>query len=170
ICCLENAVTFYNLKNLDWSLLFEFLWRFPTGNEIKDLALWHENEGECVPFCIMDELPYEKSHFEFISKEQYEIFKNLYSKSNNIIWTITDSIHSIGTQYLYSGVGDGAPETLKELEKTINLLNKENIPLPNFNAFRSLEYEKNPKTDWIVWGDRITPESLSFESKWIIQK
>jgi len=79
------------------------LWKYPIGNEIKDLALWHENEAEYIPFCIMDELPYEKSEFEFITKEKYLEFENLYQNSNKIICNLIDSIASIGTQYLYGG-------------------------------------------------------------------
>jgi len=167
ICCLENAIDFYQFDKMDWSLLFEFLWKYPTGNEIKDLALWHENEAECTAFYIMDDLPYEKSEFEFISKEHYKIFESLYLKSNKTIWKLTNSIASIGTQYLYGGVKDGAPETLNELNRVIDLLISEDIPIPDYSNFEKFNYPKNPESDWIVWGDKIEFETLKRISKWI---
>lgn len=167
ICCLENAIDHYQLNDLDWSLLFEFLWRYPTSNELKDLALWHENEAECVPFCIMDSLPYEKSDFEFITKEQYLVFEKLYQNSNKLIWDLIDSIALIGTQYLYGGVRDGAPETLKEIDTIISALNQENIPLPEISNFETFNYPLNPQTDGVVWGEKMEPEALKKVSRFL---
>jgi hypothetical protein len=169
ICCLENAITHYNLQNLDWSLLFNLLWKYPTADNLQELALWHENEAECCAFCIMDDLPYEKCEFEYISLEQYTMLKELYINSNKTIWTLTDLITSIATLHLYGGVRNGAPETLSDLDKVMNLMNKENITLPDFTFFNSYTYPKNPKTDIEVWGNKIEPKSLNQVSKWIMK-
>lgn len=167
ICCLENAIEFYSFQKLDFDLLLDFLWRYPTANHISDLSDWHENEAECVAFCIMDELPYEKCGFEFITKVQYLNLKTLYQKTNKIIWDLTDRIAAIGTQSLYGGVRDGSPITLNELNQVITLMNSENIPLPNFKDFESFNYPINPENDWIVWGEKIESSSLIKVSRFI---
>lgn len=167
ICCLENAIEFNNFQKLDWSLLLDFLWKFPTGNEIRDLAEWHENEAECIAFCIMDVLTYDQTGFDFITKDQYDVFEALYKNSNKTIWELTNYIAAIGTHYLYSGVRDGAPQTLNELDKVINLLIDDKIPLPSFSDFKKFSYPINPETDWIVWGEKIEPASLKGVSRYI---
>lgn len=168
ICCLENVIEFYSFQKLDWNLLLDFLWRYPMAKNISNLADWHENEAECIAFCIMDELPYEKCGFEFITKDQYLNLKTLYQNTNKIIWDLTDRIAAIGTQSLYGGVRDGSPVTLDELNKVITQLKKENIPLPNFKDFEIFSYPQNPENDWIVWGEKIEPKLLIKVSRFIL--
>lgn len=167
ICCLENAIEFYNFQKLNWSLLLDFLWRYPLANEIRGLAEWHQNEAECIAFCIMDQKPFEQSYFEFITKDQYENFEMLYQNSNKTIWDLTNSIAAIGTQCLFSGVRDGAPQTLNELNDLIRMMNNEHIQLPLFSDFEKYSYPLNPDTDWIVWGEKIDLESLKNVSRYI---
>lgn len=160
ICCIENAITKFEFDHLNWDLLFEFLWRYPLGNEIKDLALWHENESECMPFCVLDEKEYEQMFFDYLTKQQFNTFLNLYRQSNPVICELIDLTAQIGTQSLYGGVRDGSPVTLEYTERIISLLKSNTIPLPDFDNFKEFTYEIPAKTDWVVWGNKIEYNTL----------
>ena len=157
ICSLQRAIYHWNFENLNWQTLFDFLIKYPNGNEIKDLGLWHQNESECSPFCILDSKPYEECYFEFISKSQYAYFKSLYNNVNKEVCEIIDLTAQIGTQSLYSGVRDGSPITLEYLFKIIAVLENNRIELPNIRDFEKFNY-KSADTDWVVWGDKIELE------------
>lgn len=49
VCCIENAVEVLDKLALDWSEVFDFLWKYPTSGQLQDLGLWHEVEMECIP-------------------------------------------------------------------------------------------------------------------------
>jgi hypothetical protein len=167
ICCIENAVLKYDLQILNWDEVFEFLWRYPTSNEIKDLALWHENESEFIPLCVLGDLTYSEKMFEYLTEEQYNRFQNIYKKSNDTVCELINKTATIATQNLYSGVCDGSPSTLRYIDELIEQMKNNNILLPNIDFFNQFSYPENPKSDWIVWGDKIPQEILSQESKWI---
>ncbi len=38
ILCLENSISFFELPNLDWSLILKLLWSYTDSN----VGLWHE--------------------------------------------------------------------------------------------------------------------------------
>lgn len=159
VCSLQKAIYHWNFDNLNWQLLFDFLLKYPNGKDIRDLGLWYENESECVPFCILDEKPYEDCHFEFITKEQYEHFKSLYSNVNKDLCEIINLTAQIGTQSLYGGVRDGSPVTLEYLFRIFEILEVNGIEHPTINDFEKFIYEK-PDTDWVVWGNKIEIEEI----------
>ena len=159
LCALQKAINHWHFDNLNWQMLFDFLIKYPNGDQIRDLVLWHENQAECIPFCVLDDQPYEECMFEFISKIQYEYFKDLYNQTNKEVCEIIDLTAQVGTQSLYGGVRDGSPITIEYLNRIINILEKNNIEIPNLNDFDRFIYE-SAETDWIVWGDKIEIEVI----------
>ena len=159
ICALQKAIHHWHFDNLDWQMLFDFLIKYPNGDQIRDLGLWHENQAECIPLCVLDDKPYEEGMFEFISKTQYQYFKGLYNQTNKEVREIIDLTAQIGTQSLYSGVTDGSPITIENLYKIIDILETHKIEMPNLKAFEKFIYE-SAETDWIVWGDKIEIEVI----------
>ncbi len=167
ICCIENAIEVMDKEGLEWFEVFEFLWLYPTANEIRDLGLWHENESEFIPFCVLEDLPYGKKMFDHLTEEKYLRLQKIYNKCNPIICELIDITAWIGIQDLYGGVRNGSPTTLKYLGEVIEIMNKLKIPLPDKEFFKQFSYPLNPKSDWEVWGDRIPIEILKQRSKWI---
>ncbi|WP_064196771.1 MULTISPECIES: hypothetical protein [Emticicia] len=167
VCCIEKAIEHFKLEHLDWSELFELFWRYPISDKIKDLALWHEKEMECIPSCVLEDLTYSQKMFSFLNEEQHAKFKALYQNSNNIILKIIDLTASVGTQSLYGGVTDGSLITLVFLDEILNLMKSNQIKLPNIAFFQKFNYAKNPSSDWIVWGDSIPKNMLLSQSKWL---
>lgn len=159
ICSLQKAINHWNFDNLNWQLLFDFLKKYPNGDEIRDLGLWHENQAECIPFCVLDDKPYEECMFEFLSKTQYQYFKELYNRTNKEICEIIDLTAHIGTQSLYCGVRDGSQITIEYLNRIIDILEKNCIEIPKLTDFEQFIY-KSAETDWIVWGDKIEIEII----------
>lgn len=127
ICCIENAIERFNLAKLNWELVFDFLWKYPLAKGMKGLEHWLYNEGECIPYCILNNLSYEQIGFEYITKEQYNTFLALYKNSNTVICELIDLTSQIGTQPLYGGVEDGAKLTLDYLNNIIDLMKANKI-------------------------------------------
>jgi hypothetical protein len=165
VCCIENAVEALDKSSLDWREVFDFLWRYPTSSEMKDLALWHENDMESIPFGVLEDIPYEKKMCEYLTEEKHNKLKSIYSNCNPIICDLIDKTASVGTLSLYGGVRDGSPITLKYLRDIIEIMNKAKIPLPDLEFFKQFSYNSNPKTDWEVWGDTIPVNLLKQKSK-----
>ncbi|MGN6647685.1 MAG: hypothetical protein ACTHJT_14280 [Cytophaga sp.] len=167
ICCIENSIRKFGFEDLDWSLLFNFLWRYPSAPEIKDLAKWAEQEGECRPFCVLENKPYKELYFEFLTEEQFLKFRKLYGQVNHEICALIDLTIQIGTQALYGGVRDGSPATLDYLEQIKIILHSNGIEEPAIAFFKEFCFRQTAENDWKVWGDKIAIEKLKLISRTI---
>lgn len=159
--CIKNAVDHFELNHLDWKLFFEFFLRYPTGPEIKNLELWHENEAECIPFCVLEDKKYEDKYFAFLSKEDYEYFYRLYKNTNSTVCELMNITAQIGTQNLYGGVRDGAKENLDLIGQIIYICNENDIELPDITFFKKWTVPIPAINDWVVWGDKINENDIS---------
>lgn len=159
--CIKNAIDHFELNHLDWKLFFDFFLRYPMGPEIKNLALWHENEMECTPSCILEDKNYEDKEFEFLSKKEYQYFHQLYTKTNPSICELIDITAQVGTQNLYGGVRDGAIGNLDLIERIINICNENGIELPDINFFKKWTVIIPATDDWLVWGSMINKNDIS---------
>lgn len=127
---------------------------------MKDLESWYENESECIPYCVMEEIPFGSKNFKFLSNYQYEQLRKLYSNSHPLICELIDKTAVIATQNLYGGVRDGSPITLKYIDEIILAMRKAKIDFPRIDFFEQFKYTKNPENDWQVWGNAIPKELL----------
>ncbi|MCR5886876.1 hypothetical protein LRS06_03620 [Hymenobacter sp. J193] len=154
VCSLQKAIYHFNFEKLDWQMLFDFLLEYPKGDAVKDLCLWSDKQSECIPFCIMDDKPYEECLFEFITKQQYNYFKSIYKQVNQEICEIIDLIDQIGTCSLYGGVRDGSPMSLEYLNRITKILDSNRIEKPELENFNNFTY-KYANNDRAVWGEKI---------------
>jgi hypothetical protein len=156
LVCVKNALTHYNLAHLNWSILFDYFQRYLFSNDIKGLALWHENEYECIPFCVLENISYYEKKFNYLTLSDYECFENLYQKSNIYVCQLIDLAAQVGTQNLYGGVSDGAKGTLDIIDQIIKICLRENIELPDFEYFAKYKFEFPIVNENLVWGERIS--------------
>lgn len=159
ICCAENAITFYQLSKDDWDFVLDVLWRFMSLPKEKDFALWHENEGECVPWVVEGDVPYEESDIRYLNKEQYYVLNRTYNNAPPVLTEILDQAFQIATCELYGSIRNNSPQTLKYVEQVINFMSQNNIPLPDAKLFTQFGIEENNG-----WGRAFTRTEVEPEA------
>ena len=155
ICCAENAVAFYQLNKGEWDFVLDILWGFMSLPKEKDFALWHENEGECVPWVIEGDVPYEKSDIAYLTKEQYYVLNKTYKNAPRVLNEIINHAFQIASFELYGSIVGNSPVTMKYIEEVINLMTQENIPMPDAELFAKFSINENNG-----WGRSFTRKDV----------
>jgi hypothetical protein len=155
ICCLENAIKYYNLSHLSWTFILNVLWSYTN----KNVGRWHELMSECSPDSILEELSFKEKGITHISENDYEALRLLYSNVNTVCQNIINSLFNIGTRNLYSSIVNNSPETLIYLQEIIDIMDQNNIPLPDIKPFM-----KFPITEEEGWGREFTREEILNEN------
>jgi hypothetical protein len=147
ILCLENAIKQSKKENLDWSFM------------IGKVGDWHYPMAESTPRSVLFDARYDEKDMDFLTEEDCIHLKEVYSNSTELIKDIINIIFEIGTRDLYSSIVNGSPDTLKYLMEIIDLMEQNNIPLPDMNLF-----EKSPITENEGWGREFTREDIFNEN------
>lgn len=139
ILCLENTVLFYNKVFLDWSFVYKVLWSFMKGK----VGDWHYPMAEISPRSVLFDATYAEKEMEFLTEEEYNNLREVYSNSNTVINSIINLIFEIGTRDLYSSIVNESQDTIKYLQEIIHLLEENNIPLPDIKLFETYTINEN---------------------------
>lgn len=150
ILCLENAIKYYQLDHLNWSFINKLLWSYTNSN----VGRWHEIMSEATPFGVLGETEY-LDDLDNISVEEFRQLEDLYKRSNNEINKIIDFIFNIGTRDLYAAIVNGSPDTLKYIQRIIDIMCENNIELPNVRLFDKFSINENQG-----WGKEFIKEDI----------
>lgn len=172
ICCLENAMETYGVQGESWNLLLKNLWSFTTlpsetapleggGVELilerwvyindrflpssvieTDYSLVQAyNMRDGFPNMLPDEETYNRARYEFIAQ------------SNDVINEICRKIYNIGSCEIWGGLDKRSLSTLHGLQKLIDYMKANDIPLPDVEPFKQYEYApKDVNGDYYGWG------------------
>lgn len=157
ICCLENALEYYNIHGEGWNFLLRKLWWYtelpaacdPTINNCLPLERWwalisellprrHENSGwkmqelRAQLYCDED-LP---------NSKELELLLESYKQTNKQINLLVEYVFNIGVSDLWAGIGETSPYTLMHLQNLINLMYEQQIPLPPIEPFKQYVFHK----------------------------
>lgn len=147
--CLEKSLIFYNCSIDKWSWVLEKLWEFSS-------AQWFDEwcyEVTCyLPNIILEE-KYTSENYEYISEEQYNRLYNLYSESNKIVLEILELVYEISEVEIYSRIANYSQDTLMVLKKIVEVMNANNIELPDFSDLSRISFDINRG-----WGERLGKE------------
>lgn len=138
IICLENAIKHFKLDETQWIFIYKMLWRYTNTN----VGKWHEQMAECTPNGVLNSTD-DLSDLEFLNETEFWEINKLYQKTNKIILRIIDVIFYIGIKDLYTSITNGSQETLKYIQEIIDLLNNNNIALPNIKLFNQFPISEN---------------------------
>jgi hypothetical protein len=150
ILCLEKVITHFGLDKYDWSFILHQLWSITKSK----LGSWHYPLAECTGRSIINDEEY-LDDLEFLTKERFWELNTLYKKSNSIILRIIDLIFEISTRDLYSSIVNASPDTLIYLREIIDLMEQNNISLPDVNLFKKFPFTENEG-----WGREFTREDI----------
>jgi hypothetical protein len=151
ILCLENTIQHFKKENLEWSFIYKLLWSYTIGK----VGSWHYPMAEATPRSILFDAKYDEKEMEFLNEDEYNQLKIIYSNSNELINTMINKIFEIGTRDLYSSIVNNSPDTINYLKEIIQLMEQNNIQLPDIKLF-----EKFPITENEGWGREFTRKDI----------
>lgn len=158
ICCLENALEHYNIKGEGWNFLLKKLWWYtelsaasdPSINNCLPLERWAYLTTMISPYILKEENNYDVFsqkekwwHEDNIpTEEEYNLLKNTYKDSNGIIDLLCKHLHQVGVCELWGGILKTSPYTLMHLQKLIDVMHEQQIPLPSIEPFKQYVFHK----------------------------
>lgn len=171
ICCLENAMEKYKVSGQGWNLLLEKLWSFtslpaifiPTdlGGIEFVLEKWADI-NDFMPYSKFFQAPYTYVDLceylmlynkKIIDEKEYDLLREAYRDTNDIITRICFFIVDIGMCELWSTPDGYSATTLEKLQELIDFVTKNNLPLPDIEPFKQYEYDpKEIDDDSRGWG------------------
>lgn len=140
ICCLESAISKAHNNSKAWDIILNQLW---TYTEKKYLDEWHEITAEFIPDTILEYTSFNQDDFEFLSRSEFDTLSKLYKGSEKHICDIINHIFELGSVELYGKLTNEGVHVLNELMQIIVLMNKYEIPLPDFISFTNYSFNEN---------------------------
>lgn len=153
IRCFENAILFLKYDSKKWTIILEKLWEFTSTD---NLEVWNDQVVEIIPENLLEFKIYEEHDFEYLSEHEFIYLYNLYQDIDKRIEDLIRQIYYLGSSHSYSVIIDYGQSSLEELNRLINYMIQNNIPLPDIKTFErfSIEEEKG-------WGNKVEGRSIS---------
>lgn len=159
ICCLENALEFYNIKGAGWNWYLSKLWWYTELPTKSDPAIdncyqaerWHSVIRELSPIYINDpKTSYEtlisdtKVFFkeDLPTKSEYLMLKESFIQSNPVIDEIASKIYLLGCCELWCAITSYSKSTLDYLQNILNIMFQQKIHLPSLEPFEQYVFHK----------------------------
>ncbi|MBO4990058.1 MAG: hypothetical protein J6D37_06970 [Clostridia bacterium] len=176
ICCLENAMLRYGISGEGWNMLLRRMWEYTTLSGALDeklMMLGLEKWSNLLYFLPDEEYFYQRDYAKFIqsitfpdqtflypeeppTKEVFETLCDSYqAHDHETIKKLCRSIFDIGADELCAGIDQVSLVTLDELQKLLDIMYAEKIPMPEVEPFR--QYIFHPSWDYVVhgWGEQF---------------
>ena len=167
ICCLENALEFYNLHGEGWNILLANMWRYTelswqTINYVYPFDTWID-VGYLTPArtCFQSAKSLEEGFAEFqermwyqsTSKEIYFKLRESYVGTNDVVNVLCQKIYDGGIGQTWEGFRDTAKYLLYEFQIVLSTMYANNIPLPDIEPFKIYPFKsRGYGRDEYGWG------------------
>jgi len=151
MCAERYLLSKYPQK--DWTPIFEKLWA-ATGDMFLDE--WSQRVIDILPECFLEFPTFETSDFNFLTKEEYVVIRNLYDGLGDDYANLIELIHSMEEIYAFTNIPGYGEESLRILGEIVAMLEKENIELPDP---KFVEFSKFSERDG--WGEHFDGSKLS---------
>ena len=152
IMCFERYVVI-KYPERDWTAVDDMMWKICDASDSIDNSAYRYME--IIPEYLYEFGSFEESDFDYLSNEEYEIFKAIIPKDDSDLNTIMHGIYSVAMEYAYTGIPKGAPDTIPYIQETEHIMVKNHIELPCVSNIKHLTDEQ----DW--WGDQFDGRYLS---------
>lgn len=140
IMCLEQYLIMKQ-PSKDWTPLLKKLWAVTDGKMFLDE--WSSRIIDILPECFFEFKDYASSDFTYLTEEEYNTFKKLYEGLDEDFSQLMEKIHEMEEVYAYTVIDDNGEKCAEVLEEIINILEKNNIPLPDYNLVAFSKFEEN---------------------------
>lgn len=152
IMCFERYVlAAYPERN--WKRVDDFMWKICDDSDFIDNTEYRY--VEIVPECLLQFPDYESSDFDYLTEEEYNYYISIIPNDDDLN-TIMMSVYDIAMDYAYTSIPKSAPYTLEELEKTISVLEKAGIDLPDVSSVQKYTFSESDG-----WGNMFDGRYLS---------
>jgi hypothetical protein len=153
ICCFESAIDFFVQDKKKWSFVDDELWKFCNSN----MAYWHEQFGEITPFVVCEKIDFDLKEYKYLTREQHDMLLELYNGTNKVIISILELVYEVAITNIYVIIHNEKTKTdaLPYLQSLIDIMNENNIPLPDIEMFKQF-----PVTENNGWGRDFTRDEV----------
>ena len=152
LMCVERYLV-SKYPNKDFTKLMELLWQVTNG------MYWDTFSGYLIEFnksCFFEFDTYEEQEWLYVTKEQYELFKNLISELDDNDESILETLKDQAEVYAYTVVPKNTKESIDIVFDTIKFLKQEKIKLP---VIKLVEFSTIDQRNG--WGDHFDGTKLS---------
>ena len=160
MCFERYAVSVY--PDLDFRPVAEMMWHMTDGSDYLDEAAY--KYAEIIPDSLFEYDSFETLDYEYMTKEQYGLFRNLLNPQDSDLNRLMQTIYDIAMSYCYTSVSPGAPETIPYLHEAISILEKHHVNLPDISLLSDHSVSsKNPNAyrNFYWMGNHIDGKTLS---------
>ena len=131
IMCLEKYLTIKE-PNKDWTPLSKILWSITDDKML--LNEWSDRVIDILPECLLSFNDFASADFTCLTEEEYNTFKTLYKGSKADFSKLMGYVHEMEEVYAYTVIDDDGEKCSEVLDDIIKILEKNNIPLPDYNV------------------------------------
>ena len=157
ICCLENALEYYKIQGEGWNFLLKKLWWYtelsaendPNRGNCLPLERWWALIGEIFPKYQKnvgwnyDELKAQLHNDDNIpTPRELDLLLESYNQTNDVIDELVICVYDIGTNDLWAGIRKTSPATLMGVQKLLDIMYKQKLPLPPKEPFEKYVFHK----------------------------
>ena len=161
IMCFERYVT-QKYPERNWIQVDDMMWKICDDSDYIDNSAYRYME--IVPEYLYERNTYEELEFDYLSKEDYEMFKSTIPKDDSDLNVIMYNIYWTTMLYAYGAIPKGAPDTIHYIQEVEDVMKKNNIELPNFSLIEKFTV-KNVADEGHWWGHVFDGRYLSIIMK-----
>jgi len=152
LCCLTTLIRSFKIDDLEWEFLIAKLWEYTSTNRLDN---WHMELAEYMPGSILEYDRYDGNNFEYITSDEFNRLRKIYSHASEHILEMIDLIFSVGTMELY-GKAQKKGKSFEYVEKALRPMIKLKLDIPRISQFEKYEFDKGNG-----WGDVIKREDVN---------
>jgi hypothetical protein len=175
ICCLENALLFFNLNKAGWKILLEKLWtvtELPEDindiwieiivpilpNDFNEIHEYNEMFGNIIHLEEGKMVVRDEPH---ITLEEFNLLKEAYAESNNGLNNLIDEVYEVGSSYMNAGISKDGPFCYPSIKNIILFLESNKIELPYINLFKQYVFDPKQNHECYGWGIPFDGKKIS---------
>ncbi len=144
ILCIENVLKCQN-HFTKWNKVLEIFWSQTNSDFVDE---WLYKISKVMPESILEDEYVENDVISFI---EYSELKVLYDSSPKYLFELMECAFECGTKALYGTVHNNSDETILPVLMCVDIMNRENIELPNIELLKKFNSNEN-----FGWGIQFT--------------
>lgn len=152
IMCFDSLIK-EKYPNYNWATLLNKLWNVTNAEFLDE---WASMIIEYIPEYMLEFSTYEESEFEFITKEEYEILKQIYNDVDGMVNDFLKMIRDMEEIYAFSNIPNHGIESIDIFLKIIKSLEEQEISKPDISKIENITFDERNG-----WDNRFDGKKLS---------
>ncbi|MBO4531951.1 MAG: hypothetical protein J5767_15075 [Paludibacteraceae bacterium] len=151
ILCVESFLL-NKYPDDDWTPLASLMWEATSSY----WDTWDWKYIEIIPEFLFEKETFEESSFEYLSKEDYNLFSALLKGKDENVNTLLMKLHELQEVYCYTSIPGKGKEASQLIVDMCAILSQENIPLPDVSLVSFSSFSERDG-----WGEQFDGTKLS---------